>query len=217
MEITMAVEFRFSGGQFNTVAGGSIGGQRSDTLFVTNVDNNIFDDINRAEALIGRTEFRCLYVYNTGGGHVSGVTLQITINPVLTQMSVGLDTAGRGDGRTSGIATSITQEDNAPAGVHFFGEENTDDGNFATAYDQVVIPIGLLKSGEGQAVWFKRKTEVGPQQVIAVRLVIKHDAVSLPGDTADDGGAIGELTLVVTQATGTYKVGTMRVGFMDLG
>jgi len=213
----MAVEIRLSGGEFNTTPNGSLGGQRSDTVMVDDTVQNLFDNINRAEALIGRTEFRCLYVFNTGGGHISGTTIEITINPSVTQMSIGLDPAGSGDGRTHGIATTIATEDTAPTGVKFFGEDNTDDGNFNVAFDLVVMPVGILKSGEGQAIWLKRKTETGPAATISVRTVIKHEAVSLPGDTIDDGGAVGEMILTAKTVSGTYKIGTMRVEFSDLG
>jgi len=213
----MAVELRLSGGQGNTDPNGSLGGQRSDTIVTDDVLENLFDNINRAEALIGRTEFRCIYIYNTGGGHISGVTAEIKINPSLTEMSVGVDPAGRGDGRNDGIAVLIPQEDTSPSGVKFFGEENTDDGRFNIAFDKVILPLGLLKANEGTAIWLKRKTEVGTQQTVTVNIDIVHDAVSLPGDTVDDGGAVGELLLVNKTVSGTYKIGTMRVGFSDLG
>lgn len=209
----MAVQLRFSGGQYNTTALGSLGGQRSDTSVTSDVIQNLFDNISRQEALLGRTEYRCIYVYNTGGSYVSGVTVEISTNPTVTMMSVGLDPNGKGDGRTSGVANSIATEDTTPTGVKFFGEDNPDDG----AYDTVVLPIGLLKAGEGVPFWLKRVTEQASAQTISLTVKIIHDAVTLPGETFDEGGAIGELIKVTEQATGTYKIGTAKIGFSDIG
>jgi len=213
----MAVEVRLSGGQANTAPNGSLGGQRSDTVIVDDTVENLFDNIPRAEALVGRIEFRCLYIYNTGGGHVSGAVAEITVNPAKTQMSIGLDPNERGDGRTFGIANSIGAEDTAPANVKFFGEENTSDGNFGVAYDTVKIPLGLLKANEGQAIWFKRQTEISAQLTVSVTIVVTHDAVTLPGDTVDDGGAIAESILIANVPQDGYKIGTMRVAMCVLG
>jgi len=203
----MALEFRLSGGQFNADPNGSIGGQRSDTLITTDTLENLFDNITRNEVLQGRTEYRCVYIFNTGAGHLSGVTVEITSNPPVTIISKGLDTAGKGDGRTNGIATTIATEDATPTGVKFFSEDAlSSDGPF----DSVILPIGLLFSGEGVPIWLKRVTETGSAQELSITLQANHDAVTLPGQSVDDGGAIGEYVAVTTTATGTFKIGTAR-------
>ncbi len=210
----MAVELRLSGGEFNSNPNGALGGQRSDTVITTDVLENLFDNISRSEALQIRTEFRCLYVFNTGGGHISGATLEFTANPALSFISIGHDPAGKGDGRTGGIATSISTEDEAPTGVRFFGEDlASTDGPF----DHVTMPLGLLKSGEGFPIWLKRVTEQGSAQIITATLTIEHDAVTLPGDDIDDGGAIGELISAVATQTGQFKIGVAKIGFSDIG
>jgi len=209
----MAVELRLSGGQFNVSPNGSLGGEMSDTVITDDVLENLFDDIKRNEALTGKTEFRGIYVFNTGAGHISGATIEITVNPTISIVSVGLDSAGKGDGRNTGVATIITTEDTTPSNVKFFGEDILSaDGPF----DSVVLPLGLLKSGEGVPVWLKRVTEKGVSQTITVDVTVTHDAVTLPGSTIDDGGAIGELISVTTQATATFKIGAARIGFSDI-
>ena len=210
----MVAELRLSGGQFNVSANGSLGGQMSDTVVTSDLLENLFDNIKRNEALTGRTEHRCVYVFNTGGGHISGATIEITTNPILSLASIGLDSAGKGDGRNNGIATIIDTEDTTPTNVKFFGEDiDSADGPF----DSVILPLGLLKSGEGVPVWLKRVTEKGVAQIITVDITVTHDAVTLPGKTIDDGGAIGELIKVTKQATGTFLIGTARIGFSDIG
>jgi len=213
----MALQLRLSGGQNNINPNASLGGQRSDTTITDDIIENLFDNITRGEALIGKTEFRCMYVYNTGGGLLTGVTVEVSVNPTITQMSIGVDSAGRGDGRNEGIAAVIATEDSTPSGVKFLGEENSDDGNFNVAYNKVIIAIGHLKANEGQAFWFKRKTETGSQQTISLDIIVTHNAVSLPGKSVDDGGSIGELLLVDKVVSGQYKIGSMRVDLSDLG
>ena len=209
----MALQFRLSGGANNTSPSGSLGGIMSNTAITTDVLENLFDNITRVEGLTGRTEFRCIYVYNTGGGHISGVVLELTTNPAITMLSIGLDPVNKGDGATYGVATSIAVEDVVPTGVKFFSETNVDDQK----YDTVRLPIGLLKNAEAVAVWFKRKTEPGGQQILTGTLVATHDAVTLPGKTFDDGGAIGELVNAVSQVTGTYLIDTAKIELSDMG
>lgn len=210
----MTLSVRLSGGQNNASPDGALGGQRSDTAVTDNTLHNLFDAITRAEALAGRTEYRCFYIYNdTNGSHLSGVTVEVSTNPPVSHMAVGLDPIGKGDGRLTGIATTISTEDTTPSGVKFFGEDTaSSDGPF----DSVVLPVGLLKNGEGVPIWIKRVTEQGASQTITVILTVTHDSVTLPGGDIDDGGAIGELIKVTTQATGTFKIGTARIGFSNI-
>jgi len=209
----MAVIFRGSGGKLNSDPNGFLGGIMSDTAYTTDTLENVFDNISRSEALLGRTEFRCIYILNTGGGHISGTIVEVKINPPLTIFSVGLDPAGKGDGVTRGVATSISTEDIAPTGVKFFGEDTaSSDGPF----DTVKLPLGLLKANEAVAIWFKRVTETGTAQTVSVNIDIVHDAVTLPGEDVDDGGAIGELLKVTTTPDGKFKIGTARIGFSEI-
>lgn len=212
----MVLELRLSGGQFNTSVNGSLGGQRSDTAVVSDVTNNFFDDITRAEGLVGKTEYRCGYIYNPDVTDYTGVTVELITNPGLGQVSIALDTSGKGDGRTSGIASSIATEDVTPSGVTFFGEENPDDGPGAgVPYDIVRLPIGLLKQGEGVPIWMKRKTEQGATQTITFDFTITYDTQTLPGDTVDDGGAFGELIDVSIQVSSAL-IDTARIGFAEI-
>jgi len=208
----MAVEFRLSGGQFNAAGNGSLGGQRSDTAWPTDTLENVFDNITRAEALIGRTEYRCFYVYNTGGGHISGAIVEIKLNPAVTTISVGLDPAGKGDGRSNGVATTIATEDTTPTGVKFFSEDSLSDKPF----DTIKLPLGLLKSGESVPVWIKRITEQATAQVVTIDIDVVHDTVTLPAEDVDDGIALGELISVVSTLSGTFKIGSARIGFSDM-
>ena len=209
----MVLVMTLSGGQANSNAKGSLGGQRSDTLVVSNIDGNIYDDIPRSEGLLGKTEYRCGYIYNPDATTYTGVFIQMLTNPLLSKVSLGLDPAGKGDGRTGGIAASIVTEDATPTGVAFFGETNPDDG----LWDTVRLPIGIMKQGESVPFWMKRKTEQGASQVITFNFVTTYETAALPGETIDDGGAFGDSIKVSSQGTGTFLIGTGRMGFSDIG
>jgi hypothetical protein len=207
----MSLVFSLSGGQLNLSPNGSLGGQRSNTVIVSDVDSNFFDDISRSEGLLGKTEYRCGYIYNPDATTYTGATLQISTNPTLSQVSLGLDPVGKGDGRSTGVAPTIATEDATPAGVKFFGEQNSDDG----LWDTVILPLGLLKQGESVPFWVKRKTQTGSSQVITFVFTITHDTVTLPSATVSDGGAFGEL-LKITKTSGVFLIGTARIGFSEI-
>ena len=114
------IQIRLSGGQFNIDPKGSIGGNRSDTSVVTDVLQNLFDDIKRNEALLGRTEYRCIYVWNNSGTPSTGTIIHVEINPSPSRISIGLAPQGKGDGRLTGIAETLVTEDQTPVGVKFF-------------------------------------------------------------------------------------------------
>src|SRR3990172_11603074 len=199
-----------SGGQFNASINGALGGQRSDTTITSDIFQNFLDNITRNEALVGRTEYRCGYVYNASGTETS-VTIELTGHPTLTNIAIGLDPAGKGNGTTNGVATIIASESIVPTGVKFFGVES--DGSYA---GKLILPIGVLKAGESVAVWLKRQTETGPQSTITFNLVLQYNQNITSSHIVDDGGAIGEIIDVDTQVKGTFLIDTARVEFIEL-
>ncbi len=206
----MAPQIRLSGGVGNTNPNGSLGSTMSSTQLTDDTIGNLFDNIPRQQALIGRTEFRCIYVYNPGPSVLTGVVMEILTNPTFSIISAGLDPAGKGDGSTTGVATSIVTEDISPTGVSFFGESGGDQ-----SMNHVSLPIGFLKSGEAVPVWFKRETETGPDAVLSLVLKFRHDTPTLPGSDVDDGFAIGELISVV-KLTAPFKIGTAEIGASEI-
>jgi len=202
----MAVIFRGSGGQLNTDPKGFLGGVMSNTAYTSDTIGNVFDKIPRNEALLGRTEFRCIYILNTGAGHISGAIVEVVTIEVATPLFIPSPLP-------AGVATSIVTEDTVPTGVKFFGEDiASSDG----PHDTVKLPLGLLKANEAVAIWLKRVTETGGAQVISVNIDVIHDAVTLPGDDVDDGGAIGELLKVTTTVDNKFLIGTARIGFSEI-
>jgi len=208
----MALELHLSGGQLNSSSDGSLGGIMSDTIVTTDVVENLFDNINRSESLLGRTEYRCFYIKNNGIARTANVFVTISAKAGITDISLGLDPAGKGDGSTRGVATSIVTEDTTPTGVRWFDVHKE--------WDTVVFPVGAIKDGEAVAVWLRRETEQGASQTVTFDLKVDWDTVGtdivFPGDDVDDDLSLGEMYKVEI-LTAPFVIGTAKIGQSEIG
>lgn len=118
---------------------------------VTNIKNNLFDDVAKADALSGMNDYRCIYIHNS---HATEDLLQVGIygygssgNPAAAgdKFYVGADPAGLGNGSTTGVATTISPETAVPSGVTFSSPE--------VGSPLLLGSIGPLQS---RAIWLKR-------------------------------------------------------------
>lgn len=208
----MALQLFLSGGISNTSPFGSLGGAKSGTTIVDATLQNLIDNISRKEILVGKTEYRCFYVFNSSTTiPVHGAVIYIDQDPSASTVTMGLDPAGSGDGVNSGVAQSISTEDTAPTGVVF-----EDAGQY-----RLKIPLPTLFPEECQAVWFKRIATVGVGGTITVGITTTGDESALPTGpgTEDfhtaDGVSIGERTSVVTLIA-PFKIGEARIGFAEI-
>ena len=205
------IELRYSGGATNTSGLGSLGGVMSTTTITSDALQNLFDDITRQEALLGRTEFRSFYVFNnTGSGDAIDVRIEFTGLPVVTDISIGLDPAGRGNGVTTGVAVIIATEDSSPTGVGFFDRSNI--------WNKTILPVGYLREGEGVAIWLRRKSEIGAQQTLSITMQVEWDphSVTVPtGDEIVDNPVIGE-AFRVQRLTPPFLIGTAKIGESEI-
>lgn len=133
-----------------TVTSASLpGSDQSDAdITIANIANETFDDVSKQESLDGDTEYRCVYVKNT---HAADSMLNVTIWREVDasgadSLELGADPAGVGDGSTTGVATTIANENTAPAGVTFSAPTTQGTG----------IVLGTLAAGEAAAFWIKR-------------------------------------------------------------
>lgn len=151
------IQFRLSGGASNTDPDSSLGGVISSTEIVSATLENLFDNVTASESANGDTEYRCLYVLNTNTtDSFLGVVIWIdtqTASPD-TDIAIGLDGGGVGDGSSTGVAVTITDEGTAPAGVSFSTPNSASTG----------LTIGDLGPGQAHAVWIKRNVAVGAAQ-----------------------------------------------------
>lgn len=123
---------------------GNLGGAITGVEVVNNTLHNLFDVVTSDGALIGETNYRCIYIKNT---HASltliTALLYIQTNTGLTNtdISIGVGTSANG-----GIEQVIVDEYTAPIGITFengIGEVNA-------------IALGNIANGSWQAVWIKR-------------------------------------------------------------
>lgn len=148
------IEYRLSGGASNADPNAALGGAMSSSEVVSATLENLFDDVTASEAANGDTEYRCYYITNTNltdtyFGAVVWISSQTSSGD--TSVEIGLDPAGVGDGSSTGVATTIADEQTAPAGVTFSAPATAGAG----------LSIGDLAPGEAQAVWVKRVVNLG--------------------------------------------------------
>lgn len=133
---------------------------QTENFTVTNVKNNLFDDILKLDALNGTIDYRCVYLYNN---HPTEAFLSVGVygygatgNPATAgdKLWVGADPAGAGNGSTTGVATSIPDEWTAPTGVTFSSPEITS-----------VLALGAIQPLEARAIWLRRNV---PASLFAV-------------------------------------------------
>jgi hypothetical protein len=124
----------------------------TNTIVVSNWDNKLFDDVTKAQALAGDTNYRCIYLKNT---HASDTATNVSVwinqdTPGGDTISIGSDPAGVGDGSSTGVATTIANEATAPGGVTFS----------QPLTEVAAINLGTFTTGTGRALWIKRDVPV---------------------------------------------------------
>jgi len=152
--ISSDVKIRYSGGATNAIADASLGGVMSSVGITPGADANLFDNVSAGEATAGEVTYRCCYVFNSNAAdtlNTASVWLSANTPSPTTDVEIGLDPAGVGNGSTTGVAAVIADEADAPAGVTFFPAANAGDA----------LAIGNLGPLTGRGVWIKRTVTAG--------------------------------------------------------
>jgi len=214
----MALVLQLSGGAGNTNPDFSLGGVVSGTVVVDSVDNNLYDDVNRKDVLVGKTEYRCFYIKNTSATPVHGATITLDEFPTKSLVTVGLDPAGSGDGTATGVAQVVILEDSTPSGVTF--EEAGPNREGLTK--DMKLPLPTLKQNEMQAIWIKRIAESGFTGAVTLGVTGSGNEEALPvgpgGEDIHDNDGVnlaGERT-VFELFVPPFKVGTAKIGFSEV-
>jgi len=127
-----------------TVTAASLpGSDQTNTITITALTNNIFDDVTKAQSDVGRIEHRALFLENAhAADSMVDVTIWISANtPGQDVVNIGLDPAG-----LNGIAAIIVTEELVPAGVVF--------SNPTT--EAVGLSMGNLAFGDNFPFWIRR-------------------------------------------------------------
>lgn len=135
-----------------TITFGALGSvAQTEQFSVTNVKNNLFDDVTKTDALNGKVEYRCIYLYNN---HPTESFLQVALfgygqagNPAAAgdKFWVAADIAGEGNGSTSGVASPIATEVDVPVGAVF-----------SSPVLATPLVLGSIGPQKARAVWLRR-------------------------------------------------------------
>jgi hypothetical protein len=159
------IDFHLSGGGANADPNASLGGTISGTQITDATVANLFDNVSGAESSAGDTEYRCFYLKNA---HASltwqGVNVWIGTNTPSadTDVEIGLDPAGVGEGSTTGVAATVADESTAPAGV-----------TFSKPASGSPLNVGDIPAGSAIAVWVKRTVSAGASAYNADSVIIE--------------------------------------------
>lgn len=156
--------------------------------------SNLFPTFTEQEKITGKTKYRCAYMRNMHPTiSFKNPIIHIPINTTSpnTEIWVGFDPAGIGNGNTTGQATSILNETIAPTGVNFTQATDRKNG--------FPLKVDLPANGLMVAVWFKVKINPGAENreadycKIGISCDNKAGDTGLPADPIDTViGVVGE-------------------------
>lgn len=138
------IDFHLSGGVGNTDPNLALGGVRSTTQVVDNVDNNIFDDVTGTEAGSGDTEYRGLYFRNAHAT-ITLLNTRIWIESNTTSTDDTADIALAGEGLNATMET-VANENTAPVGEVFSAPANYAAG----------LVMGSVPATQHYGFWIRR-------------------------------------------------------------
>src|SRR5215207_649976 len=116
------IQVRLTGGSGNSNKDLSLGGVMSSTAWAGGTLHDLFDVVSGDENAASENEYRCVFVRNNNGSLTWGPNIKAWLSAVTAagaDIAIGLDPAGVGNGATTGVPTTVANEDTAPAGVTF--------------------------------------------------------------------------------------------------
>lgn len=118
-------------------------------ISTVDVGGNMFDNVEGVEAVEGRIEYRCAYVYNAHTtDSMPGAVLILTENTPSTSTIIE---AGRGAAAINGTEQTVVSEVTPPAGVTFG----------AAASKATGVVLGNIPPLGSASVWFRRTVAAG--------------------------------------------------------
>lgn len=135
----------------------------SDSIVVTQLANQLFDDITKDEALAGESEYRCVYIHNAHPtDKFINAALYIGAQPVGNDvLAIALDLAGVGNGSSTGVADTIADEGTAPSPPLTFA---------APATAEAGLSVSELVAGAAVAFWQRRTVPANTLTPVAADL-----------------------------------------------
>lgn len=147
-----ALQLHLSGGSANTDPNAALGGARSTAgggVVPTSLTaNSLFDNVSGAEETAGDTEYRCVYVYNSGDVDATLTVIWLSANTSDAQTQIAM---GLGSSAVNGTEQTVANENTAPTSVTFSEPSSEGAG----------LSIGTLTAGQHKAVWLRRTVDAG--------------------------------------------------------
>lgn len=139
------IQYRLSGGSFNSSPAASLGGVKSGTP----ASSDIFDDVSASESAAGSVEYRCIYVHNNHGSlALSNAVAWVPSNTPSPSTAIEI---GLGTSAANGAEQTIANEKVAPSGIMFVAGVNKADG----------VALGDIPAGQHRAIWLRRTVDAG--------------------------------------------------------
>ena len=91
--MAVTIEYRLSGGAGNSSPAASLGGAMSSTAAT---GSTLFDTVGSAEASAGDTEYRCIYVANTGTTTATSVVIWVQADTTQANTTPAIALGGEG-------------------------------------------------------------------------------------------------------------------------
>lgn len=136
-----------------------------ETLAVSSPIGTVFGSVTTTDALLGATEYRCLYFKNNHAT-LTASDLRLYVHapaPLPQVLAIGVDPAGVGDGESSGVAQTVPDSKSAPSGVVFTSPAQAGGG----------ISLGILPPGKSIAFWQRRTVPAmayGPMMIASATI-----------------------------------------------
>lgn len=157
--------FYLSGGAANSDPDDSLGGDQSTTVLASSL-HSLFDAGTAVASYVGLTQYRCLYLENTGAETARDLRIWVEKGEEGSDIEIGPDPAG-----INGTATSVANDEAAPTGVSF---------GF-TYSEESCYTVPALGPGDSLGLWFKRTFDLRSGSTLT------PDTASLKVSVLDDG------------------------------
>lgn len=195
---------------FVTVVAASLpSSSQTNTITIAGIANEVWDDVSKAEALAGDTEYRCLYLYNAHSTDTmaSGLLWRHTDTAGQDVLSLELDPAGVGNGSTTGVATGCLEATKVVSGATWTGGVATYTTSTAHGYtsgDLVktasVTPSGYNVTGIATvtgASTFTIPVAVDPGAFSVAGTVARYSEGTAPTGVTFSSNAVSEASALV--------------------
>ena len=149
-----------------TTSASFAGSDQNDAVTVTDIANNLFDDIPSSDSEVGEDDYRCIYIKNDSASIDMEITAYFqSLSSGADAVSMAFDLAG-----VDGLADTIVNDETAPDPALTFVNPTTSENGITVT----------LAFGAQIAIWFKRTIPAFTlDSNDAAKFVLRLDAVQV--------------------------------------